>query len=536
MKSKTICSAGFLAAISLTTSLSFNSLAQNGGGINIKIDPKISAGYTTWNKVDGASTYTVKTFLKEVNNSYTELSSVSTTHNYFQFDPLIFQIPNIHYQVQAQNGSNALLDDSDIIWTAYEGYQGTATYCTKICNGTSYAYKMTLGAPVYTQYGTTNYGPASMSLSSTYRFYDTQNAVAIPYWLAMSYTAYNSLPGGHPYTQTGLTLNSNGTYTPLYMKEEINSTISVGPFFDQNNNAVQSGWLIEKKLNQYNHWGTWVSQNTLALDQGDCATNLQGTGGWITMANSNPNQVIMPTVTNPFTNTVVTNLECINAYGSLSPGPNGANWNAWVLAQYAQVKQIEDAMNPSSGGNVSWTWNDFAEAAEELSNIVSPTGGFVTGLVYKCISNEEAGTKLTFTRTNQLDPLRLREGTGDMDPGLYSIVVHTSESEVLPFYLKSSAEIPAPKQKEFLEFVVAPNPIVNSTLNCNMTAASDISFNILVHNMYGSLLANETKSLTTDDIYQYSLNIDGLETPLNQILVTLVFQDGSTIQKMVVTN
>ncbi len=75
-----------------------------------------------------------------------------------------------------------------------------------------------------------------------------------------------------------------------------------------------------------------------------------------------------------------------------------------------------------------------------------------------------------------------------------------------------------------------------STTHCNMTATSNISFNILVHNMYGSLLANETKSLTTDDIYQYSLNIDGLETPLNQILVTLVFQDGSTIQKMVATN
>ncbi len=504
------------------------------GGVITKFDPTSTGGYIAWEVMSNANSYQISTFYKDALGTYIPLSQTITSQNYFRFDPQAFQLPNSFYQIAALNSSGGTIDATDIRPMGPSGYVEPDLVCQRICNGKSYAYRLqTMQSYTTLSDGTLNPNNKNMVIASQPHYQNATIGLKIPYWQAISLSAWNGAAylSDHPYKSV-LGWGGSGNY----LKVQISQSGLTGTFYDKSNTPVGSdGILVEKKFDQFIHFtGKFTPQNYL-LPNNICSNSLNGIGSsWINTFNDGVSSVNYPTNPNPFTGTIVHDLECIPATttnpGGADTNTYGGTWGGWLTNIYDQLFDFTIEVNP--GGPISW--DDFSDAIEVLGNFDSGEGGVIVGVIVKSASRNE-NTFIEYTRNNLNDTLRIREASGDLQTGLYTMYVFTSTGEVLPHFFEISHEVPMPLDKAFVELTLAPNPIANKNLHLNINASKYMQANLLVNNMYGTLLYNQILNLNDGTTEVIDTDLTNAFIPMNQIVISLVLPDGSVIQKIAST-
>ncbi len=511
--------------------------AQNN--ITLATDPTKTMGYTYWEPVSGASSYEVKTFAPSVNEENLLLSTSLTQSNFFQFDPLFLMVPGANFEINALNTNGTVIGSSDNIDCVSVGWLAADWLCYEHCNGVSYAYRITS----YQSYqwladGTIGPDEIYLEVSNAPHYQNPNIALQIPYWQAISATAWLNLQvnySSHPYVNAAL--SPSGPYYTMPISNAPNS----GPFYDISNTPVveANSILIEKKMDQFQHFGTASTAGSgLLLGSTVCGMPFNGVGNtWVNYINSNGlSNVTMPTAPNAFTGTIVTALECnpsIN--GSVydtNTGQYDGYWGEWLSEVYDELFIVDDLLD---GMGTTINWENLTELVEGLGDIdLGAVGGEIVGVSINSLNLDE-NRIVEFVKYDLGESLRLKEANKELSPGLYGMYIYTSTGEALPFFFEINAEIPIPDDKDFVEVEIAPNPVQGNDLTLFFNSTKELNSNIFVHNMYGEILFSDSYVISDGANDMVHFDLSDKSTPLNQVIVTVIFPDGSVIQKNALT-
>ena len=509
---------------------------SQSGDLYPKLDPRVSGGYTFWDDIPNANSYNIETYTEDGAGNSILLNTTNTQNNYFQFNSSFFQVPYAKFKIIALASNDEQFDYSDEIGCLAWGDLGNYELCHKTCNGVSYAYKMIISEHHWQNASAPNgvlIDPPILNVQSAFRFYDPVLAVAHPYWQAFTTTALNNLPLYHPYNLQGSwDPNANG-FSYNYDRVDISQTLSPGPFYDKFNVQVINGWLIEKKMDQYNHFNGAYSPQSVIIQENDCANSLNGYGGWVWNINNHCSSTVSyPTVQNPFTNTIVHDLACAESNALTNSNPLDDNWNNWVLAQYDKVDYFGDVIANGNGNGVGNTnWQIVADEIVSFGELSNSNGGYITGISLKCINN--AGNEsVTFARPSNVEQLRLIDDFGDeMTAGLYKMAIYTSEGDVFPYYLDNVTSVDIPEDKEFLNLTIIPNPIADNTLRYELTSDKNMNCQVYIHDMNGQLINSEIIVISRSQPTYREIEISGTNNSVTQYIVSVICPDGSAEQE-----
>lgn len=181
--------------ITLCVCASFTSNAQTNANLSTMIDPARNRGYLKW-PGDGSPQYRVNVY-EQQDTAVVVIGSQTTGNTYVKFQPLLFTLPNLSYQVVALDENGNVLSEGEV--TPNElcvGCQPAIPICEIECNGRSYAWKLTAYEGDYFS-GWQQF----MQLTDTYQYIDAETGIRVPHWQAFSHSSFDNLPEDHPYTR-----------------------------------------------------------------------------------------------------------------------------------------------------------------------------------------------------------------------------------------------------------------------------------------------------------------------------------------------
>ena len=522
--------------------LSQNSFSQV---IRELIDPAKSRGYIAWNEVDSAN-YAVKIYEKTDSVTYTLISKTDVDYTFFQLDNLLFFTPNMYYTVAAYNeDTDVLITESDytacipVFDPTVEGLADN-TYseelCSKVCNGAYYAW--TLSAWEKMQNGLPT-GEVRLRANGAVVSYDEEMNY-VPYWQPISnafYATLGNLNPVHPYHENiggGL----QGPLTPKYQTADIPP---IGPsnnydYLDRNGNQVEpgQGFLIEKKMDDLDVF-SGVTTSELSNGGSICGATFSGTGSWIGTFNSEYDPAHLNPMSYDWDGTGIapTELKCITVGDGVIPGsgnPSDKDWYGNLLVEVNRMKDDQQGDGSGNGLPLPSSWRDFGTYFSSLVDIVSSEGDSLAGITIKAIQDSTFAVQYVKNTNGELELVSTR---GQLSPGVYPLYIYTTNGQVFPIFYEFNSVLPAAKKKDFVDLTVAPNPVgVDNNLNLEISPSQGMGCQIVVFDLYGTVLYNEQVTLTANQDLNKTYLVDG-DYPLNQVRVSLVFDDGSVIQETV---
>lgn len=481
------------------------------------IKPNESRGYILWNPVPNAD-YVVNIYEMQSTGNLSLIATKSTDNNYARLSGYLSN-PDAYYSISAYNSGNGTL----IVEGNPQAINGLPpeSMCTKKCNGVDYAYEFNLMEAE----ATVGQGERWLMVSPTNDVVDNANGIIIPFWQAISTSQYNQLPPLHPYKR----VTANGPIGPAiyeYKHAQIinggamfNGEAIGGPFFDAQNNVVTDGWLIEKKLNKYYHFGT--SRTTAQPDLNLCSADMNF---WVNFYNNgNPygfQQVstdleyfIGPiTVNNP----IPSELACVPALNGTTGGDDDC-CNTFEMVNDFLDCIVLATWDPEQGQE-SEAWFDCWDELEDPDPVV--------GVHINPFDMNE-----NFTLSAGIDSmgnLNVIDQVGSISDGLYKITLYTSSGTVIPSVFEHRSKKIHDKDRVKLD--VTPNPIANNELKFKISSEEVIDTQIEVISLDGTTLYSETVTLSNATDLHRTIPV-AANTPYNQIRVNLIFNDGSMIQK-----
>lgn len=499
-----------LLIATLSVSLTgFNQAPETPSPLNSIINPSQSRGYIYWNSFEGADQYLIRIYEVDEDKVYTTISETFTTKNYFSLGIDYLLDASKSYSISAYNRGE-FIEESDR--TPFQNGAGPTEICSKKCNGSTYAYQLS--------YLESEVGIDKLRLTPTYNIVDNVNGIYTPFYQAVSDDVYNAMVAeGHPYTL----LNDQGIYD--YQHIHIDLSTPGGPFHDKDNNVVNNGWLIEKKMDQFSYMN--LGSTTADPGIGICSASMTSGGGWMDFYNAYDDEILygpLPSLVSvePFINYVPTSLECSLA------GTGGSG--GWV---------------PNTDWAVpNWSSTSYFPCIIEIVTFVNWTGGTID--LVPCISNEiSPGTGYSGFLFEPLDPdlsnviVTNDNGhytvEGELVVGIYNIHIFSNSGDILSTVIEVTEEdlIPEPAPTSTaVDLSIAPNPILENMLIYSISSELETSVRITITNLNGEITFDSEESLSRESDLRMEMSVDPETYRYGQIVITLTFPDGSTIQEI----
>ncbi len=497
-----------LLIATLSVSLTgFNQAPETPSPLNSIINPSQSRGYIYWNSFEGADQYLIRIYEVDEDKVYTTISETFTTKNYFSLGIDYLLDASKSYSISAYNRGE-FIEESDR--TPFQNGAGPTEICSKKCNGSTYAYQLS--------YLESEVGIDKLRLTPTYNIVDNVNGIYTPYYQAISDAVYSVMEAeGHPYTL----LNGQGIYD--YQHIHIDPSTPGGPFHDKDDNVVTNGWLVEKKMDQF----SYMANNSTSSDPGinicDPTVPINWGGGMMAYYNAYQNPIApanIPTNTLPFTVITPTSLTCDGIGGYTGPSVGSGltpveNWsNGFVNCIFVAVI---DASNEELPAN-------FDPCFESL---ISPGSG-VTGLLFEPLDPDLSNVIVTNDNGHYTVE-------GELVVGLYNMHVFTDAGGVLSTVGEVTEENliaePAPTSTA-VDLSIAPNPILENMLIYSIASELETSVRITITNLNGEITFDSEESLSRESDLRMEMSVDPETYRYGQIVITLTFPDGSTIQEI----
>lgn len=466
-----------------------------------------------WENISQATAYKLEFFIQDSNQ--TQIAEFNLTNNYHRVDPLLFTVPNVAYTITAYNGSNVIkTSTTSVVPKLPDNVYGTwEDDCAINCNGRTYAWKLTAGGRAE------HPAEVRLQLSNVYQYYDAENGIATPYWQAMSNSSYDNLVGNHPYKQ----FSSSGY--PNYKKEAIDISMISGatPYRDRFNSPVSSGWLIEKKLDEFTHLNSAMTVSSASPNTDICAVD--DIYYWKDFFNNyvDLTSVSMPSSVEPFMNTVPIGVECLKTYDNINVSVydfNDYDWNAWVDSVYSSVDDIEEGIASSGDGKL------FYEITSQLDKLINLnySNDSITFVSIKSVGSQQSDAVIK----RDLNGFYLLSSNGPFKAGLYEIAFRSARGNVFPTMIKFSSDLIVTQLKERIDVIAYPNPITNNELNLKITSEQALFARLILGDNTGNLIINEEIKIDKDVINTFSYDLS--TTNSNYLILNVIYPDASVDQ------
>jgi len=474
----------------------------------INAEPSTSNGYLCWEQVQNA-TYEVLIFERHIdslsNVTYDTLVTLYPSQNYLRFDAQYLNSNSYYYKINALNSLGEVEDESD--------FEPHCLYCPEddeyidacswTCNGPDYAWKVTLA-----QNEAESNGRLMVSSGNTF---DYDAGVSVPLYEPMTWTVYNAK--GYP----GY-LDGRAVYTR-------NDVLAAEGIRDASNNLLSAAvhgniYFVEKKLEQF-----WelppIYTDVISISEANCGI---GNRPWA-----------INTYNNYPSSTLPIELTCTNAFGNYPDDPNddendgtNPNWEWWeTINQYwgFEAPTIGDLLNglPGLAAN-GQSWVRVNEVDEDFS------------FIYISRIDDVSFTPVI------IDPATIFNNGGNFvapsnnfSSGLYRVTFGWENGSVLPLVFEhDSAGYTPITNADFVELGIAPNPIQNNELKIEISTERQMNFTLQVLSLSGATLHTEQISMNADTTQQKNISVAGSNFPYSQLVVKLIFADGSTMQEIAI--
>lgn len=512
-----------LLIATLSVSLTgFNQAPETPSPLNSYIKPSDSRGYICWNEFEGADQYLIRIYTADEDGVLSVIREVFTTKNYHLLGLEYLTDISKFYSISAYN-RGVLVEEGDRTPFAQEYLIDEE--CKKKCNGETYAYQISYltyeNAPAYVN--------DRLVVNPTNNFVDLASGIGTPFYQAVSMAQHDiMIATGHPYAEiNGYTINGpNWVYkhVPIISSCTYIGGVAVGaPYTDANGNPVCDGYLIEKKMDQF----SYMASNSTSSDPGinicDPTVPITWGGGMMAYYNAYQNPIdpaYIPANTLPFTAITPTSLECNGTGGYSGPGGGSGftpveDWpNDFVNCIFEAVIEVSNEEVPAN----------FDPCFKEL---VSPGSG-VTGLLFEPL--DQAVSNVFVTNNDGRYTVE-----GELFVGLYNMHIFTDAGGVLSTVGEVTEEdlIPEPAPTSTaVDLSIAPNPILENMLIYSIASELETSVRITITNLNGEITFDSEESLSIGSDLRMEMSVDPETYTYGQIVITLTFPDGSTIQEI----
>ncbi|TSJ48126.1 hypothetical protein [Fluviicola chungangensis] len=493
-------------------------LTTQGQTLQSYLTPWKSNGFIYWSKEDGVN-YKVNVY-QLVNSSYTLISSTRSTNNYFQFTSPQLTSSDLFYTIGKYSSTDVLLEESDP--QSIGDHPGPVPICYLDCNGLRESYRINLMQ--------TYNGSTYLMASDNAGAHNALIGQYAPYYQAIDIVNYELYDVLHPYRKA-----TAGFGSLIYERDhiEIFPTTPGGPYYDAQNNIVTTGFLVEKKMDKYEHFNTANTGNYEASTDW-CEANI-GTGTSIFNANLDP--ASLPTSGNTVTGN--------QAWFLTQTGTDSQGNPIYQIPNQLYCSTMQNGSG-SSGGPGAPNIDDFMEAIElcfdfatgDVSGdpedclipdgpIGGGLGGLIGGITFESL-DKESGYYLSIDNPNGTPSVKGEEG--DFSAGLYRINLFLTDGRIIPVYRVLGPIADA----RVVEISISPNVIVNSELKFGVQSNENTSVNILVQKLDGTTVYTEAVNLIANTEILRVIPITG-DIPYNQLRVSVILDDGTVIQETALT-
>lgn len=479
--------------------------------------PNESRGYLSWPSYEN-STYVIEYAHKIIdgdNVTYRTIDKQQLKLNYTKINSRYTTQPDIFYKVTVHGSAGQVTIDSDWILACLECGPQFYPVCHWQCNGTTYAWRLTL-------FEHENYGSGNLRLSTGFNYFDNNLGVAVPFYEAMTSTVYNARLNSGYYSDFYNTNSLTGVYPGVNYYKRTNVTSNEQIRDAQNNVLTGTVHFIGKPLMQFQSLSSLMTNN-LAISQSQCGN----TRGWaINTYNNNPSQ------------NLPIDLECTSAYSTPGGGSsgstddditNGANVEfIFYLIEcmgdtyWANEFNLGDVLaglpcEPGASGG-GWTPLD-AVSAEILDVEIKRIDQSTEGVI---LSAESLFASNSMFVSNNIS----------FESGLYQVRFNFADGTTLPIVVENMDNSVQVNNASFSTLQIAPNPIEDRWLKINMSVERRMQFDLEIVSLQGEVLHKEKRHMHENTTAERSIKLNQNRFPYNQLIVRMVFEDGSVNQSM----
>jgi hypothetical protein len=493
-----------------------NFLISQDNVFRFKTKPNESRGYLCWENYD--SSYYVLELSQKIKDLDTEyfktIERQQLKINYSKINSKYLASNDIYYKVSAFNNLNQVIISSEWIPACIGCGESYAKVCSWICNGPSYAWELSL-------LGNSSNSSGLLQLSTAYDYYDYTAGIAIPYYEPISPVVYNARITSNYYDSFySMDIITGQTPSSYYY----NRTVSSNEHIIDAQGNVLSGTVhfIGKQLMQYEPLQP-ISTNILTISETECGNSKQ----WaINKYNSFPNTPL------PF------ELDCQNAYtipsGGTSPSGNPTS-NAQGHVEFifyliecmgetywANEFNLDDVLlGLPCSKNEQDQWTPIDIVSSNIRNVeINRIDKTSDRLVFTGNSLFESNSN--FISNNVNFPI-----------GLYLARFFFEDGSSLPLVVeKNWSNTTIINNSYFSDLQITPNPIENKWLSFKINVQRRMKFDLEILTLDGEILHKEKKQMQENTTLERSIKINKNIVPYNQVIVKMIFEDGSIKQSI----
>ena len=437
-----------------------------------------------------------------MNVTYDTLETFYPTQNYLRFDQQYMNSSEFYYKVNILNSLGEVEDDSDFephcLYCPEEGEYLDACYWT--CNGTDYSWNVTLAQNEAHSNG-------RLMVSTGFNYIDGEYGVGVPFFEPMTFAVFDA---------KGYALDNPYESREMYNREGVLSGEGIR---DADNNILTGDvYFVEKKLEQFAPLSS-IYTDILVISEADCGKLRP----WaINTYNTYPES------------TLPIDLECTDAFGNYPDDPNDEN----------------DGSQP----NEDW-WVEIDELWEDFDPTINDLLNGLPGLAadgQSWVRVNEVSEDFSFIYISKIDggsftpviidpEIIFNNGDNYIAPsqsfptGLYQVIFGWENGSVLPLVFEhdSSTYVPV-TNAVFADLSIAPNPIQNNNLALEISVERKMNCTLQILSLSGATLYTEQLNLDIDTTLQKNIAVSGSNFPYNQLVVKLIFADGSSLQEIAI--
>lgn len=543
---KLLLSLGLFLAVS-------ESFSQSTIGLQSNLNPSISNGFISWENTSSVG-YQIRVYELKGDGNYVEIQQYSTVNNYYRLNSEYLDNTKYVYTILANVGGTDVTDPAGVKPPAL-GDESTYPFCSVLCNSPIYAYTLTLnngqfisefapnGDPIYLDNGMNS---ISMSAEATYN----ENNMAVHFYRYMDLVEFNQVREAfwdyhyhYPVLKdNNNTISGNWDYFTFTAQQGDGIRNSSGV------TLVGSNIIAMKKDAWFFMWmKDNATKKLLTATDALCTYPIDGVAGWSAIFN-NENNWAEGNVDYPGT-PYNQNLQCANNSFGGGGGADDPNGDLGPDAEQYFGDAILCAQNTFEETN---NIDDFINGLDDCYGVMAPGGTGVLGGVLGVLNMEELANKQVvkyiISRMDKVgsEPLVVIPSAHDaeyvalnvnLETGLYLVQAILKGGIIIPMYVAHNENsLITINNASFASLEIIPNPIRFNRLKFKMEASKKMSVQVTATTLDGQVLVNETKHLEASTPVYENFQLTGTTVPYNQIIVKLIFADGSTIQKIAYKN
>lgn len=465
------------------------------GGVVIKASPDRSNGYLCW-EATNFTNYEVLILEKKINSSqvvyYDTLTTMTPSTNFVRIDPQYMGNADYFYKINIKNSNGGLEAESDFSPACGDCGESLTDYCYWTCNGADYSWKLQMAF-------NDEFSNGNLRVMSGYQYTDDLPGVAVPFYQAMSYTAYTA---GGPYLG--------------YSTYSTEGVLSGDDIRDAHNNVLTGTvYFVEKKMEQFAPLSS-IYTDVIGITPANCGNNISwGIGTYNAYAES----------------TLPIDLACQGVFTSYENGEEDDTstvWNFW-----SDISEYWDGYDPTIGDllaglpGLSATGQDWMKI-DRFDHVVSSIS--VNQIDGDSVNHFTIDPTTIFDTDSTYNAPSL-----NINSGLYRVTFIFEDGSAIPITFEHNASTYVPvTNASFAEVVIAPNPIQNDELKLDISTERKMSFTLNIQALSGTTLYTEQMNMDADENVQKTIAVTQGNYPYNQLVVKLVFSDGSTLQEIAI--